>query len=683
MKSLVRHCFTERLLPLALASLALLGCPQPEPMPDASTEVDSGQPPPPPTPCDSPEDCRALGQVCRQLVCAADVPCGDDLECGLGERCVAGQCRFTGCTSNDECSTHFCDVATFSCAECATGSDCPTERPVCDVALRQCVQCLSDAECGQPGPAFCSPEGRCVACLTNDQCPNGLQCTAGHSCVGAPVMAPCPEGTSCGPDLVCVTLNGANTCLEACSLYQPACASGDICFSLTYSSTNSHVFESNGPIGVCFAPQSGLRNAREPCTVTNGQSNCQPNLACMPETSSLSLCRPYCDPFTSGMCAAGEVCTSFVGDFNGREFGLCMPDRGFGTKCTGDRNCRPGLSCQPWDDPSDPDEVGVICQFNVGDGGALSPCRPVTQSDGGVLSADRACRSGFCANDPLAFSTPTDGYFCFGACSTDADCGDAGVCDAEFFVTTSSGALGFQNGCRPTCAEERECGGFLDGGLTCKVRVVSSSSAPVFNTTCSPPPGPLPTGATCTSSFQCRSGYCSLDDSRGVRRPGVCTSPCVDSSACAVDGGVFPTQCQPTALLLNRGFDGTFLTPDDVFLTRRVCSGRPCADDGDCRPDGGSAVCAPAASPTAPTTQAALRCANPVGALHAGDSCVLDTQCESGVCGTLQAPSTGSGRACFQACTGATACPGTTTCRAGGMSVQLAAGTVNVDSCAP
>jgi hypothetical protein len=192
----------------------------------------------------------------------------------------------------------------------------------------------------------------------------------------------------------------------------------------------------------------------------------------------------------------------------------------------------------------------------------------------------------------------------------------------------------------------------------------------------------LPTGATCSTSGQCRSQYCQLDDSRGVRRLGVCAAPCRDSTTCTLDGG-FPQTCLPTAVLVSRGFDGVALTPDDRVLAPRLCSGAPCTDDSSCLADGG-VVCAPEADPANPLTQAVLRCQQPAtGSLRGGDPCALDTQCRSGVCGTLQAPSTGTGRACFEACTGATTCPGTTTCRVGGLRVGLAAASVSLDSCAP
>jgi len=95
-------------------------------------------------------------------------------------------------------------------------------------------------------------------------------------------------------------------------------------------------------------------------------------------------------------------------------------------------------------------------------------------------------------------------------------------------------------------------------------------------------------------------------------------------------------------------------------------------------------VCA--AVPSAADVQSALvlRCAAATtGLLRGGEACVQDAQCQSGACGTLQAPSTGSGKACFEACTATTTCGAGMSCRAGGLQLATARGVVAIDSCAP
>lgn len=673
----------RRLLPLFTLAV-LCACPPPEQplvdsgVPDAGAVV---------TPCSNAWDCREAGlaAACRQQECAPDVPCGDDLECGLGERCLSGQCRFTGCTADAQCETGRCLTDTFSCVECGQDSDCPAERPVCNTGANVCVTCGADSDCPRPGPAHCDVNGACVHCTEDDHCPSGLVCSSANVCAGAGESERCPEGIACAPGLACVTLGTNQVCLRACSLYSPMCPGmGQICYRLTYSSSNSLVFEADGPIGVCYSAQPGLRGLKEPCARQAGGSNCQPNLQCVPETAQLSLCRGYCNPMASGTCPPGEVCQDFPGDYSGRPYGLCLPDTGFGEACTGDVTCRAGLSCQPYDDPSDPSEVGPFCQFNVGTRPGLSPCADAPQPDGGVVPADRACQSGACVADPLFSSFTAPGYFCLAACKSNLDCGadgGAGVCDADFNVTTPFETVGTLRGCRPACQDEADCAGF-DAGVTCRIRVLASLSAPSFSSTCSPPgAGNLPAGAACTSGLQCRSAHCFLDDARGVRRSGTCTQACRAGQACDPDGGaLLPLDCHPTTLLLTRGYDGRPGTTDDGLATPTLCSGASCALDSEC----GAGVCAVDVDPSTPGGGFVRRCRMPTaGTRRGGEACAADLECRSGVCGVLQPPSTGTGRACFEACDGTSACPGATTCRSQALRVDGATGSGSFDSCAP
>ncbi len=646
----------------------MTACPV-EPTPDAAVPFDAGVTP---ISCDGPAACAAHGAVCRAGACEADVPCGDDVECALGERCVGGQCRFRGCTGNADCASGFCDLTTYACAECGSSSQCPAERPVCDVGTRKCVLCASTSQCPPPGQPHCSPNGACVACLTDAHCPSGLVCSSGHLCVGVSENAPCPAGTACAAGLVCVNVNASPVCLKSCALYEPDCVSGQICYGLTYSSSTSLVFEADGPIGVCFSPQAGQRGLREPCVRTPTGSNCQPNLTCMPESATLALCRAYCDPLASGTCAVGEVCTRFVGDFSGREYGVCLADTGFGARCDADGTCRTGLSCQPFDVPSEFDLVAGVCQFSLGDGGVGAPCAPQVLADGGSVVAERACRSAKCVNDPLVVSPATAPYFCFSGCASDADCGDEGVCDADFMLSTAYGTTAAMRGCRPTCRDEEDCGRY-DAGVTCRARVIASTTASTFTTTCSPPAGGGGPGASCALNSDCRSNFCQLDDSRGVRRPGVCAVFCDGDAGCGED------TCVPTVHLLSRGPDGVAMTADDQVATRAVCGRGACLLDEECG-DGG--VCSLQRDPASPAAR--KRCARATtGVKRGGESCASDGECHSGVCGTLGPPSTFSGRACFEACTPSSACPGATQCRALAFSVPTPGGSTVVDSCAP
>jgi hypothetical protein len=655
---------------------------------DAGTDsgmmaMDSGPPPPS---CASDSDCKSMGwDVCRTGKCARNVACEDDVECGLGERCVNSTCQFTGCTSDADCPTGKCRTAVFECAECGENADCPAVRPVCNVASNTCVQCAADSDCSPPGPGYCdTSSGQCVQCQTTDQCPNGFYCDVDHACHGSPAMSACSAGVSCDVGLTCVTINGANQCAEGCSLYHPTCPNQQICYKLTFTATNSLVFDTDGPAGVCFAKANGLKDYNQACTRSGAMSNCQPNLVCIPDDDNVSLCRTFCDPNDSNACPVGELCHTFPGDTEGHRYGLCYRDNGWGDACTSDTSCRTGESCQPYDDPSAIGSLAPVCEFNTGTAGAMAPCAPQTLPDGGMKSADSMCNSGTCVGDP--FYAPTSQYYCYAACATDADCtenGHTGTCDGTFDFLTSTGTMGTENGCRPHCNADSECAPY-GSASSCRVRIVPGYNASL-SAACSPPVGSRGVGEPCNSNASCLSGFCQQVDGRGTNRLGVCASPCLSAAQCQNDGGavmqVAPLDCLRVDQFGWFGFDGVNSTSDDTELPLPICTGAACTTDNDC--DAG--VCAPdIAGDGGFNSFALLHCMAATGAGGAaGTMCATNNDCASGVCGQLQAPSTGFGSQCYQACDMTTACPGTTVCRAKGMRIQTVFGSLDLDTCAP
>lgn len=672
---------------LLLAALtALSACPPPAET-DAGMVVDAG----PPVPCDSPDDCKvaAFPGVCRQGVCSKHVPCADDLECGLGEACQNRECAFIGCVSDAECPTGRCRADTFSCAECAENFDCPFNRGICQQSTQKCVECLDDTQCMQPGPAHCEAvSGSCQHCLRDEHCPNGLTCSGG-TCAGVPSGGACPTGTSCAEGLTCVQLGNQPVCLQSCNAYAPACPTGQICYTLKFSGSSSYVFDMGGLLGVCYTPVQNARNYRDSCQVNNmGLSNCQPSLACVPDSSQTSTCRSYCDPAALGACPSPEICHHFPGDYNGREYGLCYADNGFGQRCTGDARCRAGQSCQPYPDPSSFEELSPFCLFNVGASPGLAPCASGRAPDGGVVGPDRVCQSGACRSD----STLTPPYACYAACATDTDCsigGRSGTCDETYEFVTPDGFPASLAGCWPGCESNATCAQYLgDGGLVCHPRLLTGSMSSGLKLNCTAPTvGGGGAGAPCAVNRNCTSGFCSFDDARGVRRAGSCLEACQTAADCAAtaNGGATsgPLDCLPTTYLGYRGADRLPGTPDDVLTVKRVCSGIACNEDEDCSSDGG-ARCVPDVSPSDAGAYL-LRCRAPVlggSQREAGVACAADSDCAGGACGTLADTS----RVCFRACdpVAMSACPAGLTCRAGAFRFTSTMGTtVTLDGCAP
>jgi len=690
----------RRVLPVSVI-IALSACPPPA-LPDAGS-VDSGQMmmvvdsgPPPPS-CDSPEDCKLADYpgVCRQGVCTKNVPCSDDLECGLGEACVNRTCSFVGCTRDSECGTGSCNLGTFGCVECGRNSDCPFNVPVCQLATQKCVQCVDDTHCPIPGAPYCEVvSGTCKHCLVDEQCPNGLRCV-NNACAGAPVGGMCPPGTACGEGSTCVNVNNGGvmtpTCLKSCNVYQPQCGMNEICYALKYSNGNSFVFDLGGLLGVCFQAGPG-KNYRDSCDynwLTGG--NCKAQFMCIPDNSLTSTCRAFCDPGQPNACPAPEICHGFPGDYNGRQFGICFNDTGWGNRCSGDAKCRPGQSCQPWDDPATEDftanDVGTFCQYNVGQGAGLAPCAPVRLPDAGIVPADRTCNSGTCRTDGLTGLPP---YYCWSACESDTDCNlgaRTGTCDLRYPFVAPSGTASLY-GCRPGCESHATCGEYgPDAGLACTVRLSTLTRNSGLKLECGRPnDAGMGPGAPCTTHAQCFSNHCSTDDARGIRRFGYCMEACQTAADCAPEGrdggeATGPLGCLPTAALGYRGPDFRAGTPDDVLSVKRVCAGITCNEDEDCSADGG-ARCVPDVSPLDAGAYV-LRCRPPAqaGFREGGAFCSSDTECRSGACGRLS----DGGTACFRACDTATGtCPAGLTCQAGAYRFTSTAGVpVLLDGCAP
>ena len=638
-----------QVLATGLVTLAFAACSQSEPTPVPAA---GGGPPPPPA-CDAPHACVAQGfdGVCRQGACRDNVPCGEDAECARGETCEASLCRFTGCLSDDDCDKGLCREGTYTCTECATSVDCPSDKPVCDGQFR-CVACQTDDECGYPGPGYCdASRGICVHCKEDNHCPQGLSCNNAGVCFGAGLEAPCREGIACDVGLMCVNVGQNSMCLRACNLYTNTCQGGQICIKLTFQDSPALVFEEGAPVGVCWQPVQGLRGYGEVCS----GNNCQPNLACTPDSATQSTCKAYCDP-QNPLCAPGLTCHEFPGDWNGHTYGLCYGDTGFGDVCAHDGDCRSGLACVPRDDPMTFTGLSNACAFARADAPAMAAC-----------TQDTECRSGHCRTDPAQGGAS---YFCFGACTEDAHCQSAGrdgYCDADFPFTTQyvtpPGEL--VRGCRPRCAAPSDCAAYgAQGGYTCRPQLDTAQS--LFKQTCQVNLGTKLAGEACAADAECKEGYCLRHDGRGVNRQGVCAQPCSQTTDCAA-----PLQCEQRLVHVSSGNDGVIGSLDDLRAPAHFCGPGTCSDDADC-PSGQH--CVPDVHPQNPQGANVLVCRPPSaqGTVAAGQSCQNDFDCQSGVCAEL---GTGPQKICFEACDPVQpSCSGSGTCVQNGVRLRNADG---------
>ena len=150
---------------LALAALALAGCPTP-------IDVDVG------------DDACAGDPLC--ITCTFDTDCPND---GV---CTDGTCG-TGLSAGN----------TDPDGGCAQTSDCPLEQ-MCNGSTATCDDlpagwCRRDVDCASAA-ALCSAAsqnvpGLCVECLADADCPSGERCGAGGSCAGT-ASDDCPANSS-------------------------------------------------------------------------------------------------------------------------------------------------------------------------------------------------------------------------------------------------------------------------------------------------------------------------------------------------------------------------------------------------------------------------------------------------------------------------------------------------------
>ena len=204
---------------------------------DAGPGVDTGTPPGPDAGMVCPDAGADGGGSCR--VHPAPV-CEYNHQCGLGGRCLDGECQRpcttdTTCGTGQVCAQGFCQTPTTSGGHCVFNTDCSGGNKTCINGVCH-ANCHADADCSaadrcvgnicQPytGPtpqcratADCAgvhvTEDECVnavcrtPCFTNDDCcvgSSGSVCQMGY-CVTEHEVAPmCRLSNDCGTGRVCI-----------------------------------------------------------------------------------------------------------------------------------------------------------------------------------------------------------------------------------------------------------------------------------------------------------------------------------------------------------------------------------------------------------------------------------------------------------------------------------------------
>ena len=503
-------------------------------------------------PCGCLVDCYWAGPgICAPVdgtCCFFDGDCQEGLHCVGGGRLggAPGHCKPPlddgRCWGSEDCDgAHACVGAEM----CPCDADCDMEdRPgACEPRAAGC--CADDRDC--PRGLVCGPGSTCVAPLVFGACWTDADCYGTQSCGGATVC-PCGE--------VCAAPTAPGRCHPlplGCCFGDGDCAPGEVCRAQRAG---------DGPLPGSCVPDpagSGCEGLAACCweDADCGQGTCEganvcgcielcPNCgACRPD--QMGICNveaqaPCC--FLDAHCAAGEVCVHDA--LAGGGPGKCMapPEEG----CWYDPDCAAAEVCSreqicPCDALCDaPDEPGIClentdldCCFGPDDcspgfvcvpeapGTVIGVCKPPAEDAGCWFDSD-------CGADELCVGVTI--------CPCDADCavGDTpGSCRARL------------SGC---CRDDEDCG----NGRAC-TRAGSCAAAPDFgrcwvDEDCGH-------GLRCSGASVCPCGVlCGVADVPGscVPLPNGCCyqdDDCREGFVCRAHSGVpgeLPGSCVPDPL---------------------------------------------------------------------------------------------------------------------------------------
>jgi len=514
----------NRLLPLLLLLLPLLGCPSTTPgqpddddatgpdCPDSCTIGDSrcngftieacGVDSEGCTAWISGIDCAAQGGTCDDTTdpptCtdAAGETCDDgeqnqdetDVDCGgVCAPCDLGD----GCEGGDDCVSGYCDPTSLTCAQdpgetCTDGAQNGTE---------------TDIDCGGD---LCAP------CGNGGGCDGATDCLSGYCDPLSDTCAPAPSET-CADGV----LNGDETDVDCGGPLCSACALGDDCATATdcvsgYCDPISDTCASN-PGETCG---DGVHNQDE-TDVDCGGASCAPCGLADACAANSDCSSGNCDVGVTDTCVPASAATCSDGVTNGDETdadcgGPTCAACSLGDDCAANGDCASGAcdvgvtdTCVPgsvatcFDGVANGDETDTDCG-----GPACAPC-----SLGDVCAGDGDCSSGACdvGNSDTCIQ------------ATGATCGD-GLLNQDETDTDCGGSICAACGVGDVCSIDDDCGTGLCDGFVCAVASGETCGDGVLNqdetdvdcggSACAP----CQVGDDCAGPDDCTTGNCDVND---------------------------------------------------------------------------------------------------------------------------------------------------------------------------
>jgi hypothetical protein len=325
------------------------------------------------------------GEICRRERCT--VPCDDDGDCPLGDRC----------TNDGYCYPERADAPAVACTDDAECESRDCHEGYC-VPPRSCV---NDAECFFD--EICNPDGVCVAACTGDEeCPEGELCANGGCvasqeceededcdegrCLQGVCEVSCETDEDCGRDTAC----DDGVCTPHCAFHEDCpgqyCVHGECVDELPPGVTDPDV----GP-GGDEEPDAGLDEPGDDADIEEDDApdrvpECLTNLDCDDETARCE--DGVCVPFD--ICQSDEDCVEGTYCHRGQCRAFCETN----ADCRGEQTCVDQRCVDEEDD--------IACRSS-------EQCEPCESCIYGVCTVseyfcrddedcgyDKICRNGFC-----------------------------------------------------------------------------------------------------------------------------------------------------------------------------------------------------------------------------------------------------------------------------------------------
>lgn len=377
--------------------------------------------------CSEGRGCWSYPAVVQAQACGL-TSCEDDDDCGAAQYCLEGQCCFRGqclqpCERHADCGRGRVCEEEFCWPRCVSDDDC--DNGTCNRYTGQCDE-VDERKGGLED-----------TCLRNEDCRSGLCDTRSNFC-----RTDCPPGLeeACPEQALCTpvrTVGGlqANVCLKACERDADCQLPGFSCLS-------------SGGLDIC-APASEEDEACEGDGSQEDMAACTCNAQC----ASGSCSAENANGWAGGACIRDCTEPSDCGE------GYVCSDAGYcKLECSQESDCRPGWACS-YGDCTPVCQADEECESGNCDryrGRCLPPRSDELGSVQAECSDNDACRSGICGE--------TVG--CLSPCSTERQgCPEEARCvsgDAE------AGTLGL---CFLTCEADEDC----PEGLSCGLESSSSS----------------------------------------------------------------------------------------------------------------------------------------------------------------------------------------------------------------